>query len=243
MAPGTLIQSTVESASTLIEVLDYNETSCSKSILNSPAEAKKYLESQETQSWLNFVGVSDTEKLKVLGEVFGIHSLVLEDINNKAESLEESVEKGVKNQDLANIQKIKRDTLLIRRLIAPVKELSQSMIKSESPLLLGSNTIYYKDLQDHALQALESLDTLRDFITSLREYCNSFSSTKLNEIMKVVTMVSTILIPITFLAGIEGMNFEHMPELAVSWSYPAAIGFMAIIVIAMPTYFKKENLL
>lgn len=340
LAPGALPENADQSTQlkpASIEILDYNEASFSKRNIENSIEAKPYLENNETQTWINFINVSDTVKLKALGEVFKIHPLVLEDItntqqrpkfedwddyiyvvitmlklngdqidqeqvsfvlgpnylisfqekegdvfntvrtrlengkgrvrkmsvdyllyilldsiidhyflvleniNNEVEALEESIEKQVDNEDIVDIQKIKRETLFVRRLITPVKELCQNIIKSESVLLFEQNLIYFKDLQDHVVQAIESLETLRDFIASLLEYCNSFISTKLNEIMKVLTMVSTIFIPITFIAGIYGMNFEHMPELSLAWAYPSIVGLMILIVILMFTYFKRKK--
>ena len=108
----------------------------------------------------------------------------------------------------------------LQRIIRPARELVGHLERGESILIGNRNRIYFRDLYDHALHALEEVEMLRESASSLRDYYLSAMSNKMNEVMKVLTCISTIFLPLTFLAGIYGMNFEWMPELKWQWAYP-----------------------
>lgn len=167
--------------------------------------------------------------------------IVLDLLGEEACILEKKLEEESNNQNLTSIQKLKQEVIMIRRFIIPAKELVASCIKSESELMDNEINPFLRDLQDHIHHVTEAIEMLRDLINGIIEIAHSSLSNKMNEIMKVLTIVSTIFIPITFIAGIYGMNFEHMPELQLPWAYPITIASMILIAIAMLSYFKSKK--
>jgi magnesium transporter len=142
---------------------------------------------------------------------------------------------------LASIQNIKRELIFIRKSLSPLRELLNNLLRCESPLITDGITIFIRDVYDHVIRLTESIDTYRDIITGLLDIYNSSVGNKMNEIMKVLTVFASIFIPLTFIAGIYGMNFEYMPELKWRWAYPALwIAFVAIPVILI-VYFKRKR--
>jgi magnesium transporter len=129
----------------------------------------------------------------------------------------------------------------IRRYISPVRELVNEMLRSESALIDEKTHIYLRDVSDHAIRIVESVELHRDIISGLLDIYISSVSNKMNEVMKVLTVFATIFIPLTFLTGIYGMNFEYMPELGWHWSYP----ILWVIFISLPAgllvYFKRRH--
>lgn len=167
--------------------------------------------------------------------------VVLDKLGFKAEFIESKVETDPSMENLTAIQELKQELIHVRRFILPVRELAISLIKAESGLLSEEVLPFWKDMLDHNNQVVESTEILRDFVNGVIEISHALLSNRMNEIMKVLTMVSTIFIPITFIAGIYGMNFQNMPELAMPWAYPATIAVMVLISIAMLIYFKTKR--
>jgi magnesium transporter len=139
------------------------------------------------------------------------------------------------------IQKLKREIISIRRHVSPIRELMTAMLRSESDLINEKTHKYLRDVSDHVIRVIESIESYRDILTSLLEIYISSVSNKMNEVMKVLTVFASIFIPLTFIAGIYGMNFEHMPELKWKWAYPSLwFAFIAIPVVLL-IYFKKKK--
>lgn len=167
--------------------------------------------------------------------------LVLDSLAEKLEELEDEVMEKPNNQTLQKLQRVRKETIYLRRSIYPLRESINSLTKSENPLLDKETERFLADVYDHTIQIIESMETYRDLHSSIMDLYMNVASNKMNEIMKVLTIMSTVFIPITFIAGIYGMNFEKMPELGYEWGYPAVWALMIIVVIGMMIFFKRKN--
>lgn len=177
----------------------------------------------------------------LLDAIIDNYFLVLEHINQRIEILEDEVYNHPKPIVAQNIQELKKEILKIRRWIFPVKELISRLIDSESPLITKDTKLFLRDAMDHTLEINESLQIYREMSMSLMEMYMSNMSNKMNEVMKVLTIMASIFIPLTFIAGIYGMNFDHMPELHTENGYYYVWGVMIVLFIGMMVYFKKKN--
>jgi magnesium transporter len=157
------------------------------------------------------------------------------------ESVEDDLLDNPDSTTLANIQRIRHELIFIRRSSAPLRELLNGILRSDSMLISDETLIYYRDVYDHVLRVTDAFDTYRDMISSLLEIYNSTISNKMNEIMKVLTVFASIFIPLTFITGIYGMNFEYMPELKWKWSYPVLWVCLVAIPVVLLRYFRKKK--
>lgn len=142
---------------------------------------------------------------------------------------------------LTRIQQVKREMIFVRKSLSPLREMLAALERCDSPLLSEKTHIYLRDVYDHTIRVVESVDSYRDLITGMLEIYLSSVSNRLNEIMKVLTVFSTIFIPLTFLTGIYGMNFQDMPELKWPWSYPILWGIFVSIPVTLLIYFRKRK--
>lgn len=184
---------------------------------------------------------SDYLLYALLDSIVDNYFIIMDDLNNLIEDIEIEIYDNPSQENLLEVQDLKQDICIIRRYISPVKELVLSMMKSESELLGENIYIYLQDLLDHCLQLNDSIDMLKEMTLNVVEICNTSISNKLNDVMKVLTVVSTIFIPLSFLAGLYGMNFSNMPELNYPQAYPILIGVMVTIALGMVYYFKRQN--
>jgi magnesium transporter len=166
---------------------------------------------------------------------------VLDSFAEKIEQLEDEVMTNPTTQTLQKLQGIRKDLIYLRRSVYPLRESLSTLMKNESPLLGKETERYFSDVYDHTIHVIESLDTYRELLGGIMDlYMNSVSN-KMNEIMKVLTIMSTIFIPLTFIAGIYGMNFEYIPELGIRWGYAGVWVLMIIIAIIMLLIFKRKK--
>jgi magnesium transporter len=177
----------------------------------------------------------------LLDAIIDNYFMVLEHINEKIETLEDEVYNDPKPVVAQNIQELKKEILKIRRWIFPVKELIGRLIDSENKLITKDTKLFLRDALDHMLEINESLQIYREMSMSLMEMYMSNMSNKMNEVMKVLTIMASIFIPLTFIAGIYGMNFDHMPELHAENGYYYVWGVMIFLFIGMMVYFKKKD--
>ncbi len=166
---------------------------------------------------------------------------VLEVLNEKIDTLEEAVVADTSQEHLHAIREIKKMLLRLNRYIWPLRDVASLMGKESTPLIAPSTEPYLRDVYNHIVQAIDSTETSRELLSSLTDLHISNTSYKLNEIMKVLTIISTIFIPLTFIAGVYGMNFHHMPELAWPWGYGVIWLVMLLIAGCMVYYFKKKK--
>ncbi len=166
---------------------------------------------------------------------------VLEMVNGKIDALEEDVMAETSQEHLPAIREIKKMLLRLNRYIWPLRDVASLMGKESTPLIGALTEPYLRDVYNHIVQAIDSTETSRELLSSLTDLHVSNTSYKLNEIMKVLTIISTIFIPLTFIAGVYGMNFHYMPELAWRWGYGMIMLVMLLIAGCMVYYFKKKK--
>ncbi|XLS27475.1 magnesium/cobalt transporter CorA [Flavobacteriaceae bacterium M23B6Z8] len=167
--------------------------------------------------------------------------IVLESLQTKIELLEEEVYNDPRPEVSGKIQDLKKEVLRVRKAVSPVKEMVNRMLKSQHYLIKDDTKVFLRDAHDHSIQIFENIELYREMAMSLMEMYMTNMSHKMNEVMKVLTIIATIFIPLTFIAGIYGMNFKYMPELDHPYAYPTLLIIMAIIFILMLFYFKRKK--
>jgi magnesium transporter len=166
---------------------------------------------------------------------------VLERYGEGIEDLEEEVIFNPSRKTLQTIYQIRRELLQLRRAIWPLRDAINSLIRDENELISREVRTYLRDCYDHTVQVMDMVETYRELASGLMDVYLSAVSNKMNEIMKVLTVVSSIFIPLTFIAGIYGMNFENMPELKWHWGYFACLGLMAAIGFGLVFFFWRRG--
>lgn len=167
--------------------------------------------------------------------------VVLEKIQDDIEDLQDELVKNPTKDTLPKIQLLKHNLMLLRKSIWPVREMISWLQRYESTLIHEDLHTYFRDLYDHTIQIVDSIETFRDIISwSLDIYLSSLSN-KMNEVMKVLTIIGTIFIPLTFIVGVYGMNFKYMPELSQKRTYPLLWLIMLLIAGSMIYFFKKKK--
>ena len=167
--------------------------------------------------------------------------LILEDIGDTIEAIEDELISNPGGASQEAIYRMKRRLVYVGRTIWPVRELINEVERSDHRLIREESRIYFRNIYDHTVQIIETLDTLRDLTSGMMDLYLSSVSLKLNEIMKVLTIFSALFIPLTFLAGVYGMNFKLLPELNWQWGYPVFWIICIITTIFMLFYFKKKR--
>ncbi len=166
---------------------------------------------------------------------------VLDKIAERIEVLQDEVTLEPTEKTIQKIHELKREMLFFRRAVSPIREMVNSLQRDESKLISDATRIYLRDVYDHTIQVTEAIETYREMIGGLHDTYLSSISNRMNAVMKVLTIIATIFIPLTFVAGIYGMNFDYMPELHWRWSYPAVWIVMAAMFVVMMLYFKKKK--
>ncbi|MAM18616.1 MAG: magnesium/cobalt transporter CorA [Christiangramia sp.] len=178
----------------------------------------------------------------LLDAIIDNYFLVIDDMSDRIEALEETLFTTQPSDDITlEIQELKRNILRIRRAVFPLREVIGRLEKIESDLIEEKTNNYIRDLYDHIVQISENIEIYREMIWGLMDMYMTTISNKMNEVMKVLTIMASIFIPLTFIAGIYGMNFEYIPELQWKYSYFVLWGVMIIIFIGMLYYFKRKK--
>lgn len=167
--------------------------------------------------------------------------IVTDRVAELVEELEEVILVRSDEKSLRRIQVLKKDLIFLRRSVTPVREAVGNLEKGLSPLIQKRTTNYLRDVYDHTIQVMEALDTQRDILSGLMDVYLSTLSHRLNVVMKLLAIVATIFIPLTFLAGVYGMNFKYMPELDWPWAYPTVWGVMMSVVVVMLVLFRRKG--
>jgi magnesium transporter len=178
---------------------------------------------------------------RLLDSIVDRYMYEVEDMEDRLEELEGKIIDHPQQELLHTIYQNKHDVVDFKKIVTPMKEVITQAQKSDFPYLTEQTKYFMKDILDHMLDITDKVDTMRSMITGLIDLYYSSVSYKMNEIMKVLTIVSTTFIPLTFIAGIYGMNFHRMPELESKWGYPLVMGFMVLIAIGMFIYFRKKK--
>jgi len=166
---------------------------------------------------------------------------VLEDFGEQIEKFEDGLLSEPTKRSLDDIYLLKHDLIFLKKSVAPNREMLNSMINEEYDLISHDLHPYLRDVYDHVLHILEALDNFREILIGMVDTYNSIIGNRMNEVMKVLTIIATIFIPLTFIAGIYGMNFNYMPELGWKFGYFAVLGVMLVVAFIMIIYFRRKK--
>jgi magnesium transporter len=166
---------------------------------------------------------------------------ILERFGEEIEHLDDELMENPTTATATKIYALKNEFIFLRRSVWPLRELISGLERSESKLMKKSTLFFLRDLYDHTIQVIDSIEAYRDIISGMKDTYLSSLSNRMNEVMKVLTIIATIFIPLTFIAGIYGMNFQFMPELAWRWSYPIIWIVIGITGTSMFFFFKRKR--
>lgn len=191
------------------------------------------------------------ERLQTNGADFLCHALIdiivddysppLEELEDELEALEDRVLAKPQPATLEQILRLKHAIISVRRVIAPQREVINHLTREEYPMIDRQSQLYFRDIYDHLVRTYDWIDILRDMATNALEVYLNATSLRLNEVMKALTIVSTIFLPLAFVAGVYGMNFHYMPELSWKWGYPLVWVVFLLIAGGMLYYFRKRK--
>ncbi|MBL0741227.1 magnesium/cobalt transporter CorA [Chryseolinea lacunae] len=166
---------------------------------------------------------------------------VLDRIGDIIDDIEETVYENPTNETFYKIQALKKELIYLRKALYPLRDALSKLVKGESDFVREENLRYFSDVYDHVSHIIDSMDTFKDLTSSLMDIHINAMNTKMNEVMKVLTVISTIFMPLTFIVGVYGMNFKFMPELDWQYGYFLVWGIMGAIFVTMMIYFKKKK--
>ena len=167
--------------------------------------------------------------------------VVLERLAERIELVEEEVVAAPNRGSIRTIHDLKQEMILIRRSVWPLRELIGGLERRDSELIREGTTLYLRDLYDHTVQIIDTVETSREMLSGMLDIYLSSEANRTNEVMKVLTVYATIFMPLTFIVGLYGMNFKYMPELEWRWGYPATLLLMALIAVGMMLYFRRKQ--
>ena len=167
--------------------------------------------------------------------------VILENFGEKISSLEEELLTNPTPKTMHAIHSLKKEIVFLRKFVWPLREVINGLERGESKLIKKTTTIYLKDLYDHTIQVIDTIETFRDMVSGILDIYLSSISNRMNEVMKVLTIIATIFIPLTFIAGVYGMNFKYMPELEFRFGYYIIWSVMIFLAVTMLIYFKKRK--
>jgi magnesium transporter len=177
----------------------------------------------------------------LLDSIVDHYFVVLEQVGEEVEFLEEELVTNPTPETLQTIHNLKRDMIFLRKSVWPLREVIGALERGELSLIRESTEIYLRDVYDHTIQVVDTIETFRDMISGMLDIYLSSVSNRMNEVMKVLTIIATIFIPLTLIAGIYGMNFQYMPELGWRWGYPMVWLVMLVIGVLMLVYFRRKK--
>jgi magnesium transporter len=195
---------------------------------------------QHPDQWAKKSG-SDYLAYRLVDTVVDQYFFVLESIGDHLEKIENLIITNPTKRNARSIYQLKKQMLQIRKIIWPLREVINHLLNVEGNLISDNTKLYLRDIHDHASQAMDVVETFRDMLSNLLDVYLSNLSYRMNEIMKVLTIIATIFMPITFISSIYGMNFTHMPELRWRWGYPAVLVLMLLIVGWMVRYYHRKK--
>lgn len=167
--------------------------------------------------------------------------IVLEKLGEKLDLVEDQVIRGAKHLSLADLYALKRELTITRRLIWPLRDIINQLIREDNSLVTKKSIPYYRDLYDHVMQVIDTIDSYRELLASLADVHLSTISNRMNSVMKTLTIFSAIFMPLTFIVGVYGMNFDYMPELKIHDGYFYVWGLMGVVTVGMIFYFRWKR--
>jgi magnesium transporter len=177
----------------------------------------------------------------LLDAIVDKYFVMLERLGERIEGMEEELVSNPKPEIFQEIHRMKREMIFLRRSVWPLREVINILERGESSLIQESSRIYLKDVYDHTIQVIDTVETFRDMVSGMHDTYLSVVSNRMNEVMKVLTIIATIFIPLTFIAGIYGMNFKFMPELEWRWAYFAVWIVILVIAVIMVIFFRRKR--
>jgi magnesium transporter len=169
------------------------------------------------------------------------HFQVLEGIGQLTEELEEEVLLDPKEPTIQRLHGLKRELLSMRRAVWPLRDVLSTLVRDEDERFAEETRVFLRDVHDHAIHVLDTVEALRDVVSGMVDLYLSKVSFRTNEVMRVLTVTASLFIPLTFFAGVYGMNFEYMPELHMKWAYPTLLGGMLILTVGMIIFFRRRG--
>lgn len=178
---------------------------------------------------------------RLIDSVVDNYFVVLDVFSDRLELLEHQLINNPNGGTLQEIYRLKREILNLRRSVWPLREVITNLERDDTTLIKNNTKIYFRDVYDHVIQIIDTIETYREMLSGMVDIYLSSVSNKMNAVMKVLTIIATIFMPLTFLAGVYGMNFRHMPELNWVWGYPLIWLVMILVTVVMLVYFKKKK--
>ncbi len=167
--------------------------------------------------------------------------VVMENLEERVEVLEAELVENTSRQVLSRISDLKRDMIFLRKSVWPLREVILNLERTESEIVKDSTRIYLRDVYDHTIQVIDTLEIFRDMVSGMIDIYLSSLSNRMNEIMKMLTLIATIFIPLTFIVGVYGMNFADMPELSSRYGYPGVWAVIIGVALIMVAYYRKRG--
>jgi len=167
--------------------------------------------------------------------------VLLEKFGDQVELLEEELLSSPTPRTLSRIHHFKREMLLLRKAVWPLREVLSSLARDESKLISAETRLFLRDVYDHTIHIIDTIETIRDLLSGMLDLYVSSVSNRMNEIMKVLTIFASVFMPLTFIAGVYGMNFHYMPELALPWAYPATLLLMLAVAAGLVSFFRWKK--
>jgi magnesium transporter len=167
--------------------------------------------------------------------------VLLERFGDEVELLEEELLNNPTPRTLSRIHHFKREMLLLRKAVWPLREVLSSLTRDESRLISAETRLFLRDVYDHTIHIIDTIETIRDLLSGMLDLYVSSVSNRMNEIMKVLTIFASVFMPLTFIAGVYGMNFRYMPELALPWAYPATLLLMLGVAVGLMSFFRWKK--
>jgi magnesium transporter len=177
----------------------------------------------------------------LLDAVVDHYFVVLEALGNHIEDLEDELVENPDRETLHAIYTFKRELIYLRRSVWPLREVLSFLSRGESRLVQQETVAYLRDVYDHTIQVIDTIESFRDIIGGMHDTYLSSISNRMNEVMKVLTIFASIFIPLTFFAGVYGMNFDYMPELHWRYGYPTLLSIMFVATMGMLVFFRKRK--
>lgn len=177
----------------------------------------------------------------IVDNIVDHYFIELENLEDKIENLEDDLVKKPTQATLHDIHLFKKNLIVLGKTLWPLREAISSVERSDSPLINKTTLVYFKDIYDHTIAIIDTVETFKDMLSGMLDIYLSTISNRLNEVMKVLTIIATIFMPLTFIAGVYGMNFKYMPELEWRWGYFGVLGVMMVVALLMVRYFKKKK--
>jgi magnesium transporter len=177
----------------------------------------------------------------LMDAVVDYYFYIIEKIGDKVERIEEEIINEPKRESLIELYNLKREVIYLRKQVWPLRDMLSNLLRSETTFITANTQLFLRDLQDHSTRIIDTVETYRDLLSGIMDIYLSTNSNKMNEVMKVLTIMSSIFIPVTFIAGVYGMNFEFMPELKSPYGYAGIWIVMLGVMGGMVMYFKRKK--